>query len=58
MKPRLGLVRTQSHKKHTAKPVQFGKTLALFSSLGHCLRLRYCRKSLGRAIRKVQGFSL
>ena len=49
---------THSHKKHAAEPMQFGKTLPPFSSVGNCLRLRYCRKSLGRTIRKVQSLSL
>ena len=48
----------QWEQKHATEPMQFGKTFPLFSSLGHCLCLRYCRKTLGRTIRKVQGFSL
>ena len=31
-------------QKHAAKPMEFGKTLPPFSSLGHCLCFRYCRE--------------
>jgi len=54
----VGLIRTQSREKYTAKPVQFGATPALFAFFGE----RFCfpsgPNSFRGTIRKVQNFSL
>ena len=44
----LSLISTNVSEKDAMEPMQFGKRLSLFSSLGHRLCLRYRRDSLGR----------
>jgi hypothetical protein len=47
----LGLIRTQSREKYTAKPVQFGARIALLKSFSPCFRLVDCLKSFRGTIR-------
>jgi hypothetical protein len=54
----LGLVGAHSGEKYTAKAVQLSTPPALFRSSDPSFRLRYCLKSFGHTIRKVQRLSL